>query len=210
MQWKICGLKDPANIAAILEQVQPDYAGLIFYRGSSRFAGNLPPEQLPVFPPATKKVGVFVNATAEEIMQAVTDYGLQLLQLHGSESAAFCRQIHEKTGLPVIKAFAVGETFDFAQLADYEEAVNFFLFDTQGKSHGGNGITFNWELLQSYTYQKPFFLSGGIGMEQAELLKTISLPALYAIDVNSRFETAPGMKNADLLREFKARLGLSR
>jgi phosphoribosylanthranilate isomerase len=209
MQWKICGLKFPANITAVLEQVQPDYAGLIFYRGSSRFMGNLPPEQLPAFRPATKKVGVFVNATSEEIIQAVAGYGLQLLQLHGSESAAFCRLIHEQTGLPIIKAFAVGEAFDFSQLDDYESVVNFFLFDTQGKNHGGNGVTFNWELLQSYPFQKPFFLSGGIGIEQAEVLKTLSLPALYAIDVNSRFETAPGMKNVDLLLEFKARLGRS-
>lgn len=206
MQWKICGLKDPANIAAILSDIRPDYAGLIFYRGSSRYVGNLPPEQLPVFPAETKKVGVFVNQSAEEIVQATADYGLQLLQLHGSESAEFCRSIRQTTGLPVIKAFSVGETFDFAKLTDYEPTVDFFLFDTQGKNHGGNGITFNWQLLEDYPFTKPFFLSGGIGTEHAEALKTLSLPALHAIDVNSRFETAPGMKNTALLRDFKMRV----
>ncbi|WP_448520702.1 phosphoribosylanthranilate isomerase [Rhodoflexus sp.] len=209
MQWKICGLKDPANIAAILDKVQPDYAGLIFYRGSSRFMGELPPEDLPVFPSGTKKVGVFVNQSAAEISRAAADYGLQLLQLHGNEAPDFCYEMRLQTGLPVIKAFAVGQTFDFVRLATYEQAVDFFLFDTQGKNHGGNGVTFNWELLQNYASPKPFFLSGGIGIEQATAINELQLPMLYAIDVNSRFEIAPGLKDVELLLRFKQELSLS-
>jgi phosphoribosylanthranilate isomerase len=208
MQWKICGLKDPTNMAAILAEIKPDYAGLIFYRGSTRFMGEVPPEKLPNFPFTTRKVGVFVNQTTDEICQAAANYGLQLLQLHGSESPEFCRYVGEKTGLPVIKAFSVGDAFDFSQLTPYEKVVSYFIFDTQGKNHGGNGVTFNWELLKNYPSHKPFFLSGGIGMVQAREIANLDLPLLHAIDVNSRFEIAPGIKDIEQLRQFKAAVGL--
>ncbi|MCS7017557.1 MAG: phosphoribosylanthranilate isomerase [Cytophagales bacterium] len=208
MQWKICGLKDPANMVSILEKVQPHYVGLIFYSGSPRFAGTLAPQELPAFPAQTKKVGVFVNSSAAAIGELVARYNLQLLQLHGSESPEVCYHIRQQTQLPIIKAFAVGQTFDFSQLAAYEQVVDFFLFDTKGSNHGGNGVVFNWELLQQYAFSTPFFLSGGIGIEHAEAIAKLQLPQLHAIDVNSRFETAPGIKNVSLLCEFKTQLCL--
>lgn len=204
MKWKVCGLKDPDNIALVLEGVQPDYIGLIFYPHSPRFVGNLSPKCLPNFPEQTKKVGVFVNQSVEEIYRLAQEYGLDLLQLHGKESPKFCDTIRNKVRLPIIKAFSVGSEFDFSWLQEYE--VDFFLFDAAGKNYGGNGISFDWQVLQYYYLSQPFFLSGGIGLEQVPLLSSLHFPSLHAIDVNSRFEISPGFKDPLLLKKFSHEL----
>jgi phosphoribosylanthranilate isomerase len=200
MKLKVCGMKEAANIEALLA-VKPDFMGLIFYAKSPRnVEAELDADWVRRLSDV-KKVGVFVKEDLPTIQTRIQTYGLDLVQLHGQESPAFCAQV-QALGVAVIKVFPVGENFDFAQLKPYEAVADYFLFDTKGKQAGGNGITFNWELLRDYPSEKPFFLSGGIQPEHAALIRSLSLPQLYAIDVNSGFETAPGHKDVGLLKEF--------
>ena len=152
---------------------------------------------------------MFVNTTIEEILQKVTKYGLQLIQLHGSESPELCQKL-QNVGLKVIKVFGIEETFDFSLLEPYEEVCDYYLFDTKGKLPGGNGYAFDWEVLENYPSTKPFFLSGGIGLENIDdILIFLYRPEskyCHAIDVNSRFETKPGLKDIEKLAAFKKRL----
>lgn len=210
MKVKICGMKVPSNIQDIA-RLSPDYLGFIFYSKSPRyFEGHLP-----VLPENIKKVGVFVNATASEISSRVQQYGLQAVQLHASEQPQLCEQLQEQ-GLEVIKVFSVGDSFDFGDLKPYEEVVDYFLFDTRGKAPGGNGITFNWEVMKAYPSKIPFFLSGGIGLSQAGAVRALyrtfqqaDQGQLFAgIDLNSRFESAPGVKQQDELEDFLNQLEL--
>ncbi len=205
-------MKNPENIREIA-QLQPDYMGLIFYEKSPRFVES----QISEIPSAIKKTGVFVNASVDVILEKVRDYHLQAVQLHGDESADFCQQVKEAiadTKLEIIKVFSVKNEFNFAVLNDFEPFVDYFLFDTKGKNKGGNGITFNWEVLKNYPSSVPFFLSGGIGIEEVEEIKKLQKwfhqngqeGLLYAVDVNSRFEDAPGLKNAEKLQVFKESL----
>lgn len=192
-------MKNSKNIRELLE-LQPDFMGFIFYQKSKRFAEpELDTELLLKFPPETKKVAVFVNEEEGKIMEIVKKYGIQMVQLHGHESPAFCESLRSK-GLTVIKVFPVGEEFDFQKLEPYVLHTDYFLFDTKGKERGGNGITFDWSILNQYKYDKPIFLSGGIGPENVTSIKHLKIP-IYAIDVNSKYETEPGVKNISLLKE---------
>lgn len=198
MKWKICGMRDAENIAQIA-LLEPDYMGFIFWKHSARFVEN----RTPTLPANIKKTGVFVNALKENIASVIATHQLQAVQLHGEESPEYCEEI-QALGVEVIKAFSVKDRFDFRSLTAYETVCDFFLFDTKGKLPGGNGYTFDWSLLRDYTSQKPFFLSGGIGSEEVTELKKIfkmNLP-LYGIDLNSKFENKPAIKNTDLLRTF--------
>lgn len=197
MKLKICGMKhNTADVAAI----HPDYLGFIFWEPSSRFFDT----KMPVLPESIKKIGVFVNATLNDIMFFVSRYQLSGVQLHGDESPELCRQLQQKN-LEVIKVFSIKEDFDFKVLQAYEDVCDYYLFDTKGKLPGGNGFTFNWEVLNEYPSKKPFFLSGGIGLNEVEKIKSILKSGLpvYAIDVNSKFEAAPGKKNIEELQQFK-------
>lgn len=147
-----------------------------------------------------KKVGVFVNATEDYIFKQQEDYGLDMVQLHGEESPEFVERI--KVRLPVIKAFKIKNKEDIALTHAYENAADYFLFDTEGKLYGGNGTLFNWELLQHYKGGVPFFLSGGIGPEEIKAISEFEHPAWMALDINSRFETAPGIKDITVLKQF--------
>ena len=192
---------NPLEVAAL----QPDYLGFIFYNKSPRNIDVI----IPSLPLNIKKVGVFVNATAEEILQKVAKYGLNMVQLHGQENPELCLHLKDlKIG--VIKVFGVDENFDFCTLEPYESACNYYLFDTKGKLPGGNGYTFDWEVLEDYPSDKPYFLSGGIGMENInEILTFLYRPEskyCHALDVNSRFETKPGLKNITKIKEFKKRI----
>lgn len=207
VKLKVCGMKDPSNILEVVS-LKPDYIGFIFYKGSKRYVDGLLPSFVKNLPAGIKKTGVFVDEEMGKIEGLVAHYGLNAVQLHGSESAAYCQQIKKilaPEGIEVIKAFGVNEHFDFSVLRDYH-AVDFFLFDTQTPDHGGSGKTFNWQLLNGYTLDKPYFLSGGIGLESIQQLKQIDDTRLYAIDVNSRFELAPGLKDIDKLNDFKIQL----
>ena len=183
--------------------LKPDYLGFIFYEGSPRYMANtLSPEDVQSLPAAIQRVGVFVNATTEYMLVTAERYGLHALQLHGQEPPEQCRALQTQ-GYRIIKVFSIGQQeFDFSKLMPYQPNVDFFLFDTKGKQPGGNGQTFDWKLLQDYSLDIPFFLSGGIGPDEIAALRTLSLPHLHALDVNSRFETTPGRKDTDQLVAF--------
>lgn len=206
MKLKICGMKQPENILEV-GTLLPDYMGFIFYEKSTRYFDGA----LPQLPESIKKVGVFVNESIENIIQKINQYKLQAIQLHGQETAEFIQELKTKinSSIEIIKVFSVGTQFNFQQLEPYEQICDFFLFDTQGKLPGGNGTTFNWDLLEKYPSTKPFFLSGGIGVEEIENLKKINVP-LYALDVNSKFEIEPGLKNKELLYRFMKNLKLAK
>lgn len=198
---KVCGMRDRENILAVLA-LKPDFLGFIFYPPSPRFVGReLDQALLRLLPAHTRKVGVFVNAEEEQMLAEVERYELQALQLHGEESPALCRKMKDQ-GLLVFKAFAVDDDFDFAVLQPYEGACDFFLFDTKGPQYGGTGRAFNWEVLQRYSGTTPFFLSGGIGPEHASQISQLDLPALQGLDLNSRFETAPALKEVTQVADF--------
>ncbi len=205
MKLKVCGMKYLENIQQVAE-LNPDYLGFIFYDKSKRnFEGVIP--QLPK---TIKKTGVFVNATIDKILEKISTYNLQAIQLHGDETVEFISELIANCGVEkqveIIKVFGIKDQFNFEILKPYESLVDYFLFDTKGKERGGNGITFNWEVLQKYNSTKPFFLSGGIGLEQVAELKEIqksNLP-IYALDVNSKFEIEAGLKSINKLKEFKA------
>jgi phosphoribosylanthranilate isomerase len=200
MKLKICGMKYPENMLEV-GSLLPDYMGFIFWEKSSRYFDGIIPE----LPKSIKKVGVFVNETLAGILKKIEKYDLQAIQLHGSESVEFCVDLKNKIGndIEIIKVFSVNDDFDFVVLKPFESVCDYFLFDTKGKLPGGNGITFDWEVLKKYSPTKPFFLSGGIGMDEINSVNEISktnLP-IYAIDINSKFETEPGLKNIQLCKD---------
>jgi phosphoribosylanthranilate isomerase len=204
---KICGMKVPANITEAVA-LQPDYLGFIFYPASKRFIEDLDPAIVKTIPAGIQTTGVFVNEELDKVKAAVKLYQLKAVQLHGQEGPEYCKQLQEET--VVIKAFGINADFDFSTLTPYEKVIDYFLFDTQTPEHGGSGKTFSWQLLERYTLQKPYFLSGGIGLESAAALKEIKDKRLYAIDVNSRFEISAGLKDITQLIEFKKLLGYPR
>ena len=205
MKLKICGMKYPDNILEV-GSLLPDYMGFIFWDKSARYFDGT----LPTLPQSIKKTGVFVNANVEEIIEKVTKYDLQAVQLHGHESIAFCQELKNTLAksIEIIKVFSVDSEFDFNQLEPFETVCDYFLFDTKGKLPGGNGTTFDWKVLEQYPSQKPFFLSGGIGLDEIDLVKQIlktDLP-IYAIDVNSKFEIEAGLKDKEKLDRFKQKI----
>ncbi len=204
MKLKICGMKFSNNIVSVAA-LQPDYLGFIFYTKSKRnFEGEIPKTSEKL-----KRTGVFVDASKEFILEKVKQYDLKAIQLHGAESPQFCKELLNSE-VEIIKVFSVGEKFNFDALQAYEDVCNYFLFDTKGKNKGGNGIVFNWKLLKNYTLKKQYFLSGGIGLEELDKLKeffnTKASKYCYAIDVNSKFEIEPGLKDVKKLIKFKQSL----
>lgn len=208
IKLKICGMKDPANIKEVGE-LNPEMLGFIFYQGSKRFIEDLDPQVLSELPENIGRVGVFVNHELIDVVQIAEKYSLNFLQLHGNESEAYIAALKQQllgSKIKIIKAFGVDENFDFSQLEPYQNVVDYFLFDTQTPDHGGSGKQFNWALLEKYNLSTPYFLSGGIDLESTEALKMINDNRLYAIDINSKFETIPGKKDINKLKEFKRRL----
>ncbi|MEM9649308.1 MAG: phosphoribosylanthranilate isomerase [Bacteroidota bacterium] len=201
MKFKVCGMKyNPTEVA----KLHPDYMGFIFWEPSSRFFDA----KIPDLPTTIKKVGVFVDATIEDIAQKVEQYGLRGVQLHGAESPELCQSLKNRfPELEVIKVFTIKDSFNFELLAPFEQVCDYYLFDTKGKLPGGNGYTFDWSILEDYPSTKPYFLSGGIGPDSMGALKAFlsSVASKYCrvIDVNSRFEIEPGLKNIEKLSEFK-------
>ncbi|RZK49108.1 MAG: phosphoribosylanthranilate isomerase [Pedobacter sp.] len=197
---KVCGMSQASNIANVAE-LQPDYLGFIFYDKSPRAISSVSAELIKYVPETIKTVGVFVNEDLELVIDNVIKYKLKAVQLHGSEEPAYCEALKE-TGVEVIKALGIREGFEFNLLENYLKAVDYFLFDTQTEQHGGSGKQFDWSLLKNYRLDKPYFLSGGIGLEQIEQLNEIDDNRLFAIDVNSKFETEPGFKDINKLKQF--------
>jgi phosphoribosylanthranilate isomerase len=201
MKLKVCGMKQNDNINQLVN-VAPDYMGLIFHEKSPRnvdydFSVKLPDE--------IKKVGVFVNETEGFILDRIERFDVKYIQLHGEESPHFCKKV-KQLNRKIIKAFNIHEEFDFSVLKFYEPYCDYFLFDAFGDKAGGNGITFNWELLANYKGNTPFFLSGGIKPSTVDDIKSFSHPQFVGVDINSGFEIEPGLKNIDLIQEFKDEL----
>ncbi|ASU34984.1 phosphoribosylanthranilate isomerase [Mucilaginibacter xinganensis] len=198
MKIKVCGMRNPDNIKAVAG-LEPGYMGFIFYGSSPRFAGELPIEALQEIPSAINKTAVFVNESAAVINTIIDKYDFDFIQLHGDESPAFCKSFRDKA--IVIKAFGVNSDFDFKQLTRYKNKVDMFLFDTKTDQHGGSGKTFDWGILDKYDMDIPFFLSGGISPENIEEVKYINHPKFYGIDINSKFEISPGLKDIEKLEK---------
>ena len=207
--------------------LQPDYLGFIFYEKSKRNFEGIIPE----LPKEIKKTGVFVNEYIEIVVSLVEEYRLDAIQLHGDESVSYIldlkqqlannralfieenKQIKKKKNqhyiskkeVEIIKVFGIKNEFNFSALQPYLDVVDYFLFDTKGKERGGNGVKFDWSVLENYPYKKPFFLSGGISLNDLEQLQIVlksNLP-IYALDVNSKFESKPGVKKIEELEKFK-------
>ena len=200
MKIKVCGMKQAANIAEVAN-LRPDYLGFIFYTKSPRLISDVSAELIKYVPAEIKTVGVFVDEKIEEVKLKITKHQLNAVQLHGKENVDDCSEL-KTLGVEVIKAFGVHPDFDFKQLESYAAVVDYFLFDTQTPAHGGSGKVFDWKLLENYKLDKSYFLSGGIGLEHAEQIKMIQDKRLYAIDVNSKFEIEPGLKDIAQLKIF--------
>lgn len=199
MKIKVCGMRDVQNIRALV-QLHPDYIGLIFYSGSKRFVNKMDAQALMEVPEDIKLTGVFVNEDLEAVLQKIKIYNLKAVQLHGDESPEYCRSLGDQVKtIEIIKAFGIDDNFDFSALEPYLPVVDFFLFDTKTAGHGGSGKAFNWDVLNKYPYQKSYFLSGGIGVENLDEVLAISDERLHALDLNSRFELEPGLKDISKL-----------
>ena len=194
---KVCGMTDGENIRSV-EALGVDIIGFIFHRGSPRCVHKVP-DYLPV---KAKRAGVFVNAAPEEILRFNETFRFDYVQLHGDESPEFCDQLRMKEGLKVIKAFGIAKETVRDTVAGYEGSCDFFLFDTRTRLYGGSGKSFDWSLIDGYEEKTPFLLSGGIGPDTVEVLRGFRHPLLAGIDLNSRFETAPGIKDPQLLKTF--------
>jgi len=200
MNIKVCGIADPEFLGRI-DELPIDFAGFIFYPRSQRFVvDRLTVDQMNAVPDHIKRVGVFVNEKPEVILSQAKKYSLDMIQLHGDEDSIFAEQLAEK--IKVIKAFRVEEDFNFSETKPYEKSCSFFLFDTKGKRYGGTGKKFNWDQLQKYTGHTPFLLSGGITPEDAGNIRNFSHPDFAGIDLNSGFETAPGVKDIQKIKNF--------
>lgn len=194
-------MKFPDNIEAVCA-AKPDYVGFIFYPESKRYVGEDPDEGIFTrVPDPIQKVGVFVDEKPRQVMEICRKYRIQVAQLHGNESAGYCREIRN-SGLSVIKAFSVDDTFDFDQLRQYSALVDFFLFDAKGKLPGGTGEKYNWQILNKYQLNTPFFLSGGIKYTDSKDLSELILKRLFAVDINSGFELKPGLKDSSQVGDF--------
>lgn len=207
MITKVCGMCQAENVQAVAE-TGIQWMGFIFYAPSPRCLLRDPAEAERVRQLITtdtfrpKRVGVFVNASQEEIMEVAQQYRLDYLQLHGHESPDFCYAL-QKRGYALIKAFSIATAEDLAHTADYAGRVDYFLFDTKCAGYGGSGQRFDWSLLQDYQGETPFLLSGGIRPEMAADLQRFHHPRWAGIDLNSGFESAPGVKQAETLRSFQ-------
>jgi phosphoribosylanthranilate isomerase len=202
LKIKVCGMKEATNIVA-LSALQPDFMGMIFYDKSPRNAENLEASVVLQLPRSIKRVGVFVNATTDFILKKIDKYELDMLQLHGNETPDFCRQIQKLTSLPIMKAFGIDEKFDADILCTYENSTNYFLFDTKTPQYGGSGQAFDWEILKRLPKVKPIFISGGITPSDALRIKALSQSVeIFGVDINSKFENAPGLKNIPFIKEF--------
>lgn len=202
VKLKVCGMKYQQNVEQVLP-LAPDYLGFIFYPKSSRYVGTGPERDfIKHIPKNFKKVGVFVDAPTDEIVDICSRYNIDIVQLHGNESIKQCEELKNKC-FKIIKAFSICPKFDFDELREYQHVVDFYLFDTKGEKQGGNGYAFDWTVLNHYDNHKPFFLSGGISLQNIGHIKDLMHLNIYAIDVNSRFELEPGLKDVKQLQTLK-------
>lgn len=197
---KICGMKYSENIRAVAT-LHPDFMGFVFYPKSPRYAEPLDLKTLEEIPLTIKKIGVFVNEDLENILTIVFKYKLDGVQLHGTELVEMCSKLRD-AGLIVIKAFPVAEAYNFKVTKAYDGACDYFLFDTKADTYGGSGAKFSWTILSEYKGETPFLLSGGIAADDAEAILKIKHPKFAGVDLNSKFEISPGLKDVELLKKF--------
>lgn len=195
---KVCGMRDAQNIRDV-EKLGVDWIGMIFWPQSKRFVAEVPS----YLPKHQKRVGVFVDAPLEDIRQHISDYQLNIIQLHGQESPDYVKALKPHT---TIKAFNIAKADDLVQTEQYEGIADYFLFDTKGLMVGGNGQKFDWSVLTTYHGKTPFLLSGGIGLDDAESINSFHHPSCIGIDLNSRFEVSPAFKDIDKLRTFLGKI----
>lgn len=204
MNIKVCGITELKQLQQ-LDGLDVDFAGLIFYKDSPRYVGEkLSAREVKKADFDLKKTGVFVNPEMIEVLDAIDNYGLEVVQLHGDESPEMCEDLSSE--VEVIKAFRITGNENIDELvAPYDAVCDYYLFDTGGlkESFGGTGQQFDWNILSKAKIEKPFFLSGGIGVEDAAKLKAFKHPDLFGVDVNSKFETAPGVKDMSKVLQFK-------
>ena len=205
LKIKVCGMKYPENMRDVAG-LDIEIQGYIFYAPSKRDVGHLEEENKKLlFQTNKEKAGVFVNKRNDFIQTIAHKYKLDYIQLHGDESPDECKQL-KVTNCKIIKAFRLDETFDFSQLSTYKGIVDFFLFDTKAELIGGTGKKFDWSILDNYKLNIPFFLSGGIGPNDASSIQSIDHKMFHGIDLNSGFEDSPGLKNIEKLRIFISQL----
>jgi phosphoribosylanthranilate isomerase len=198
-------MRDELNIRELVK-IHPDYIGFIFYQESKRFIGeNFNLKILEYIPESINKVGVFVKATKEYILERMNIFGLNLVQLHGGEPVEFCKELNNE-GISIIKAFGVDEKFDFKTLNLFKPYCKYFLFDTKCDIYGGSSRKFNRDIFKEYDNEKPFFLSGGISLEDADSIKDLENLNIHAVDINSRFELKPGLKDILRIKKFIKKL----
>ena len=198
MKIKVCGLRDADNIKAVAA-LEPDYMGFIFYNKTPRFVDDIAVDILDAIPSHINKTAVFVDESAKKILALIDKYNFDFVQLHGNETPAFCKALGDQA--IIIKAFGVNNEFDFIQLSKYKNKVDLFLFDAKTDIHGGSGKTFDWGVLDKYKMDIPFFLSGGLSPDNLEEVKKITHPQFYGVDLNSKFETSPGIKDVEKLEK---------
>lgn len=200
LKIKVCGMRDAKNIAS-LNQLDVDFMGMIFYEKSPRYVNTKTTDCKLLVANSVKRIGVFVKEELGQVSEIAKKYNLDYVQLHGGEELAYCKQLKVK-GIKIIKVFAVDEAFDFDKTIPFETVADYFLFDTKGEAHGGNGIAFDWGVLKKYKGAIPFFLGGGIGPTSIDAIKELNHPMLFSLDLNSKFEIEPGLKNIVKLKDF--------
>ncbi len=199
---KVCGMRDADNIRAV-ESLGVDWMGFIFYPKSSRNVEALPS----YLPKDVKRVGVFVDEDPLTVSLRVKQFGLEIVQLHGGEDPRYIGRIRALCpGITVVKALSIASDKDLDKASAYFGMVEYFLFDTKAKLAGGNGVQFDWSILNSYRGTVPFILSGGIGPEDAARINAFNHPMMEGIDLNSRFETAPALKDVESLKSFLSQI----
>jgi phosphoribosylanthranilate isomerase len=201
LKVKVCGMRNVLNIAEIA-MLNPDYMGFIFYERSPRFAGDLNQAILNVLSPETSSVGVFVDAKFDYVTDLAEHYRLKVLQLHGDETPEYCAELKAKYNCKMIKAFRVNSKDDFPKMLDYEQICDYFLFDAKTELYGGSGEKFDHNLMNGYKGKTPFFLSGGIALQDAESILANRHELCIGVDINSRFEISPGIKNVEQVKQF--------
>ncbi|TCZ68277.1 phosphoribosylanthranilate isomerase [Flaviaesturariibacter aridisoli] len=201
MKLKVCGLTSTDQMQEAYE-MGVDYVGLVLYPGSKRSALPLVErERTRIRDLQVPKIGVFVNETYDNVLRLTEELDLTAVQLHGNETPEFCHGLQERVN--IIKAFQISADTDIDTLVKpYQKLCNYYLFDTASAGWGGSGTGFDWNILETALVDKLFFLSGGIGPEDPNRIREFYHPFHYGIDINSRFETAPGTKDMKLVQQF--------
>ena len=202
MKLKVCGMREVTNIKSVLA-LKPDLMGFIFYPKSKRFVDALSLRDIDFG--TTQKVGVFVNEKLDSLTEKVKKFDLDYVQLHGDESSSYLAAV-KYLGVKVIKVFRILDQLPIDQILAFEQEADYFLYDTLSLEYGGSGKNFQWNILNESPSSKPFWLSGGVSIESLKALGLIDHPGLIGIDVNSKLESHPGMKNIELLRALKKSL----